>query len=196
MDAILEKKDFKLFFHNKETDITLPVGWTNTSKGMLTKCKKLLRDNEGSYFEYTFENKSEIRLDLYSLAELIESIYKEEEVVAEESDPKIGDEEKPNVPEIAEHVITPRAEPGYLFCSSKKCNNQIKIKGNLEYKHSSTIYLVCPECGHKTKVSKVERTNSLSYAVGEDNKGTLIRFDGPKQHMNKKSRLRLKSRTN
>jgi hypothetical protein len=214
MDAILEKKDFRLFFHNKESDITLPVGWTGTLKGMLTKCRKLLRDNEGSHFEMVFDNGPNIELTLETMMKIVEQAYAVTmtdpitKTVSSsgtvhlvspkepDAEPKIGNEEKPAIPEAAKHVVMPRAEPGYLFCSSKKCNHQIKIKGNLEYKHGNTIYLVCPECNHKTKVSKVERTNSLSYAVGSENKGTLIRPDGTKKHMSKKARLQLKQRTN
>ena len=199
MKPILEKKGFKLFFHNKETNKTFPVGWTNTQKGMLTKCKKLFRENEGSYFEYTFNDGVTIQLDLSSFTKLVEDIYAEpveDETNTTDLSKSITNikEAKKESPEV--HAIPKQAEHGYLFCASKTCNYQIKIEGNLEYKIGPKIYLVCPKCGHKTKLHKVEKTNSLSYAVGTENKGTLIRPNGPKKHMNKKARLHLKRREN
>ena len=230
MKAILEKKGFKLFFHNKETNKTLPVGWTGTSKGMLAKCKKLSQENEGSHFEYNFENGATTEASIIALTKLITEIYilettnpskikfgpnivdgKEINDCDPEPDqtekaavvPGISAEEaakeiKPEQPKhiIDPHVVKHQSKSGHLFCSSKKCNNQIKIEGNLEYRHGTKIYLVCHECGHKTSVHKVEKTNSLSYAIGAENKGTLIRPDGPKKHMNKKSRLSIKRKEN
>lgn len=199
MAPILYKKGFKLFFHNKETDKTLPVGWTGTPNGMITKCKKLLKDNEDSHFEYTFDDGPIIKAIIEALIKVIEVIYIEEsdELNNSEGVKEIKEPEVKQPKHITEpHAIKHKVAPKHLLCSSKNCDHEIEIEGNLEYKRSNKIYLICPKCGHKTSVHKIDTTNSLSYAVGENNKGTLIRSDGPKQHMTKKARLRMKNRLN
>lgn len=207
MNVILEKKGFKLFFHNKELDKTLPVGWTGTLKGMLTKCKKLLRENEGSHFEYIFKDEVNFKVEEEALIKLITEAYileinnpissnestDKSDIKVEELDNIIEKSDELNIPKI----IPQQPKPGHLFCSSKNCNNEIEIENNLEYKHhGNNMLIVCPKCGHKTRVPKIKKTNSLSYAIGEKNRGTLVRLDGSKRHMNKKSRLRLKRREN